>query len=299
MLIKLSGSAEPSSYDVVIGADGIGSRIRGLIFSKEVNESCFRNTDTYAAYYFMDVDPKERLSMSKIQHGANGRTIWLRPINKEGTRASCYFLTTTTTADATDYSDRLRQAAESSSTQQQIATLTDMYSGLRGLGPQAVTGMQHSTDFYFSRITQVNLPIWSVGRCALVGDAAYCPSPLSGGQGTPAALVGSYILAGELARQPDHPQAAFAAYEKVFRAAVEKWSVILLGGKAPRFIAPQSELGVKAVRAAFWAASRPMVQELFASLPSVPGVGGNGKGQIELPDYDFGASKAAGDIAQQ
>ena len=50
VLIKLSGSAEPSSYDVVIGADGIDSRIRGLIFSKEVNKSYFRNIDTYATY---------------------------------------------------------------------------------------------------------------------------------------------------------------------------------------------------------------------------------------------------------
>ena len=286
-MVKLSGNDQPTPYHAVIGADGVASRVRNLIFSEKINQECFHNTDTYAAYFSMDIDPTQSISMSKIQHGANGRTIWLRPINKDGTRASCYFLTTSTTEDKTDYSDLLRRATACDNTKEQVAILTDIYNGLRGLGPDAVRGMQQSDDFYFGRITQVNLPSWHVSRCGLVGDAAYCPSPLSGGQGTPAALVGSYILAGEMARQPDDPQAAFAEYEKIFRGPVERWSVIPLGGKAPRLIAPQTELGVRAVRTAFWAASRPKVQEIFASLPSLPGIGSKEKGKMELPEYDF------------
>ncbi|KAK4985523.1 hypothetical protein LTR50_005931 [Elasticomyces elasticus] len=292
VLVKLSGSDQPIPYHAVVGADGVASRVRNLIFSEEINRNCYRNTDTYACYFSMAIDPKDKMTMSKIQHGANGRTIWLRPINKAGTRASCYFLTTTTTADKTNYSDLLRRATDSTDTKEQISILTEIYDELRGLGPAAVRGMQESTDFYFTRITQVNLLAWHVSRCGLVGDAAYCPSPLSGGQGTPAALVGSYILAGELLLQPDNPQAAFAEYEKKFRKPVEAWSVIPLGGKAPRVIAPQTELGVRAVRAFFWAASRPIVQDLFASLPSLPGIGSKEKGKMELPNYDF--TKQAG-----
>lgn len=291
--MKLSGDGKSASYHIVIGADGVGSRVRNLIFSKEVNENCFRNTNTYAAYFSMELETEQSLTKSVIQQGTGGRTIWLRPINKEGTKASCYFLTTTTPSDSTDYCERFRQAAKGG-THDQMSALTDINSSLRGLFPQAVSGMQQSADFYFSRITQVNLPSWHVSRCALVGDAAYCPSPLSGGQGTPAALVGAYILAGELTSNPDDPDAAFVAYQEKFRAAVERWSVIPPGGKAPRVIAPQTELGVRAVRAAFWVASRPMVQTLFASLPSLPGAGSGGKGKIELPDYDFVLPENAG-----
>ena len=57
--------------------------------------------------------------------------------------------------------------------------------------------MDQATDFYFDAISQIHMPAWSKGRAALVGDAAYGPSPLSG-QGSTLALVGAYVLAGEL-----------------------------------------------------------------------------------------------------
>jgi 2-polyprenyl-6-methoxyphenol hydroxylase-like FAD-dependent oxidoreductase len=63
------------------------------------------------------------------------------------------------------------------------------------------------------------MPQWSKGRVALVGDAAHAPSFRSG-QGTSLALVGAYVLAGELARHDD-PLAAFAAYERIARPFVE------------------------------------------------------------------------------
>lgn len=65
------------------------------------------------------------------------------------------------------------------------------------------------------------MPAWSKGRVALVGDAAYGPSPLSG-QGTSLALVGAYVLAGELKRAQGDYTKAFAAYEQEMRQFVEK-----------------------------------------------------------------------------
>ena len=56
---------------------------------------------------------------------------------------------------------------------------------------------------------------WSRGRVVLLGDAAFCPSPTSG-QGTSLALVGAYVLAGELAARNDH-RTAFGAYEDLLR----------------------------------------------------------------------------------
>jgi 2-polyprenyl-6-methoxyphenol hydroxylase-like FAD-dependent oxidoreductase len=58
--------------------------------------------------------------------------------------------------------------------------------------------MESAPDFYFDSVSQVKMDRWSSGRCALLGDAAHCASPLSG-LGIGMAVVGAYILAGELA----------------------------------------------------------------------------------------------------
>ncbi|MCX5095698.1 FAD-dependent monooxygenase [Streptomyces sp. NBC_00365] len=77
--------------------------------------------------------------------------------------------------------------------------------------------MRQAPDFYFDSVAQVHLDTWSRGRVALIGDAAHCPSSLSG-MGSGLALVGAYVLAGELAAaQGDHTR-AFARYEAQMRA---------------------------------------------------------------------------------
>jgi 2-polyprenyl-6-methoxyphenol hydroxylase-like FAD-dependent oxidoreductase len=77
--------------------------------------------------------------------------------------------------------------------------------------------MRDAPDFYFDSLSQVHLDRWHSGRVGLVGDAAYCASPASG-QGTSLALVGAYVLAGELTTA-DH-EAGFAAYESLMRPFV-------------------------------------------------------------------------------
>ncbi len=79
--------------------------------------------------------------------------------------------------------------------------------------------MQRADDLYFDTVSQIRMPRWSKGCVVLVGDAAYAPSFLSG-QGTSLALVGAYVLAGELATH-SHPAEAFASYERICRPFVE------------------------------------------------------------------------------
>ena len=64
--------------------------------------------------------------------------------------------------------------------------------------PRLLEMMETAPDFYFDSVSQVKMDRWSEGRSVLLGDAAYCASPLSG-MGTGMAVVGAYILAGELA----------------------------------------------------------------------------------------------------
>jgi 2-polyprenyl-6-methoxyphenol hydroxylase-like FAD-dependent oxidoreductase len=87
--------------------------------------------------------------------------------------------------------------------------------------PRLLESISGADDFYLDSLSQVEIPRWSAGRVALIGDAASCPAPASG-QGTSLALVGAYVLAGELAVAGGEHTAAFAAYETAMRPYVAK-----------------------------------------------------------------------------
>lgn len=82
--------------------------------------------------------------------------------------------------------------------------------------PGLVAQLDDAPDFYFDSCSQVLLDSWSRGRVGLLGDAAYCPSPLTG-QGTALAVVGAYVLAGELAAAGDDHRAGLVRYEQRLR----------------------------------------------------------------------------------
>jgi 2-polyprenyl-6-methoxyphenol hydroxylase-like FAD-dependent oxidoreductase len=104
------------------------------------------------------------------------------------------------------------------------------------LGLARVAAMRRADDLFFDIVSQIRMPGWSRGRVALVGDAAYAPSFLSG-QGSSLALVGAYVLAGELAITADHA-VAFAAYEGRMREFVRMNQGLAAAGGV--FVAPRT-----------------------------------------------------------
>jgi 2-polyprenyl-6-methoxyphenol hydroxylase-like FAD-dependent oxidoreductase len=77
------------------------------------------------------------------------------------------------------------------------------------------------------------MPSWSARRVTLVGDAGYCPSPLSG-QGSSLALVGAYVLASELRASGGDHRDAFARYQQRMQDFVARNHQIAIGN-AGRF----------------------------------------------------------------
>ena len=75
--------------------------------------------------------------------------------------------------------------------------------------------------FYFDSITQLHMDTWSRGRVTLAGDAGYCPGPAVGGS-TSLAVLGAYVLAGELAEARGDHERAFAAYEREMSELVRR-----------------------------------------------------------------------------
>jgi 2-polyprenyl-6-methoxyphenol hydroxylase-like FAD-dependent oxidoreductase len=82
--------------------------------------------------------------------------------------------------------------------------------------PTALKHMWEAPDFHFDSMSQIRMDTWSRGNVVLLGDAGYCGSPMSG-QGTSMALVGAYVLAGELAAGFE---GAFERYEEILRPYV-------------------------------------------------------------------------------
>ena len=91
--------------------------------------------------------------------------------------------------------------------------------------------MWDASDFHFDSVSQIHLDQWWRGRMVLLGDAGYCGSPLSG-QGTSMAMVGAYVLAGELKAAGGGHRAAFPAYQDALRDYVADNQRLALTNKA-------------------------------------------------------------------
>ena len=157
----------------------------------------------------------------------------------------------------------------------QRALLSRAFAGVGWKAPMLVDAMATASDFAFTAVAQVRLPRWSRGRVALVGDAAACPTPLTG-LGTSVALVQAYVLAGELARARGDHRAAFDSYEALARPYVTTAQQLPPGGV--NGYAPRSAVAIRLRTASMRAMThwpmRPILERQFAKA-----------GDIALPDY--------------
>lgn len=195
---------ERRRFDLVIGADGLHSALRGMVFGP--HERFVRHLGLVLAFYTV---PNEfGLGRWLLDFQESGRSAGLRPI-PDATRAMAMFSFTSPDLDI-DYRDIAGQKQ----------LLRERMTGMGWLTPQILAHLDDTTDFYLDQVAQVVMDRWSSGRVGLLGDAAFSSSPMSG-QGTGLALVGAYLLAGELAAADWNPEAGFAGYEARMRSFVE------------------------------------------------------------------------------
>ena len=238
VIAVLSDTGKPEDFAIIVGADGLRSKVRKLGFDSSQTKDCYQPRDLYCAFFSIPSEPNDWPN-SRFQHAPGGRSILIRPVDK--TRSSCYL-------NCPD--PKLREVAEQTSEVQKSA-LTEIFVDFPGLGKRAMKDMQNAENFYFLRIAQIKLKEWHNNRCVLVGDAGYAPGPITG-QGTTLAILGAYVLAGEIVANPDDPIAAFGNYEKRLRDYVTKSQSIPLGGYAPNLVNPRSALGIRILRFVFW-----------------------------------------------
>ncbi|GAA5529023.1 FAD-dependent monooxygenase [Herpetosiphon gulosus] len=219
-------------FDLVIGADGIHSQVRQMVFGPE-SQFAHPLGYTFATFKVPQLEA----------YGANA-TMLIEPQRQ-----------------ATIYPDRRGgflmmlayriQQTQLPAPDQRKAMLQTEYRKAGWLVPQLIDSINQQSAFYCDVISQIRMPRWSQGRVALVADAAHCLTLISG-QGAATAMGGAYVLAEELAKTADH-QAAFQAYEQRMRPFVERKQA---GARrvALTFV-PRTWLGVQfsrlVVRAAF------------------------------------------------
>lgn len=123
----------------------------------------------------------------------------------------------------------------------QQALVAEAFAGMGWQVPGLLTLMRRADDFYFDTVSQIRMPEWTRGRVALVGDAGYAPSFLTG-QGTSLAVVGAYVLAAALGAEFD-VAGALPAYERTMRGFAERNQGIAESG---------ADLVVPTTTAALW-----------------------------------------------
>jgi 2-polyprenyl-6-methoxyphenol hydroxylase-like FAD-dependent oxidoreductase len=247
--------------DLLVIAEGLRSRTRDLVMPVEVTD-----LGMYIAYLTVARQESDDRWWN-WQHVPGSRGIHMRPDNLGTARAMLSFL-----SDVRGLEDLRRD--------DQIAILRKTFADAGGAAPRILAQLDNA-PMYFDAIGQVRASRWSKGRVALLGDAAFCPSPVGGG-GSSLALIGAYVLAGELCRADDVP-AALARYERFMRphvtAAQNVRPAVL------RRANPRTPAGIRALHAGARAIASPAVRAGMSMIGRT--FGRIAAEDIKLPDYSL------------
>lgn len=217
--------ADPAGFDLVVGADGIHSNVRALAFGPEGDYV----TRLGHSYVLARLDAGD----DDVMYNEPGRMAALG-----GSKAPAFFVFASEPHEATreDVDAQKRQVAAAYA-----------HGGWRL--HELMQQIPAAREFHMDSISRVTMDRYTKGRVALVGDSAY--GNALGGFGTGLAIVGAYVLAGELHRAAGDHTAAFRRYEDVFRG----YASVSQKVNAGRLLAPATRFGIRARNLMFSALS--------------------------------------------
>jgi 2-polyprenyl-6-methoxyphenol hydroxylase-like FAD-dependent oxidoreductase len=210
-------------FDLVVGADGLHSRVRELVFGPEAQ---FEKYLGYKAAAFGVKGYRPRDELVYVMYTQVGKQVARFSMRDDITM----FLFTFADVEAASPTDIAGQKA----------LLHRRFEGGGWECAQILDALDSAGDLYFDRVSQIQMDpqkgLWSRGRVSLIGDAASCVSLLAG-QGTALAMVAAYIFAGELHRSKGDCAGAFRRYQDLFAPFVlakQKAALRFAGSFAPK-----------------------------------------------------------------
>lgn len=191
-------------YDLVMAADGLHSSTRKMTFS-DADWQLF-NLGSYISIF--SIPNYLHLNRIEISFGKNQKFIGMHSDKNPDRAFLCFAFRAN------------KILSDIANEQEQKKCLRDLFYDLGWESNKILDLMNDSDDFYFDVMAQIKMDSWTKGRVALLGDAGYCASPLSG-QGTSLAIVGAYILASELKSAESDYSMAFKRYNELMRPFVD------------------------------------------------------------------------------
>ncbi|WP_280418561.1 FAD-dependent monooxygenase [Nocardia carnea] len=209
-------------FDLVFGADGIHSRVRRLTFGPE--EQFVRHRGYY--YAIAGEPPRRAQSDGPRRRESYAHNDAGRLAVGGGPKAQQMYLFAAPEIQFADEADKRR-------------VLTEKFAGMGWRVPEMLAELPELGDFYLDALARVRMPSYVSGRVALVGDSAY--GNTLAGFGTGLAVVGAYVLAGELAAAAGDHTVAFARYDRIMR----RYAKVGLGSSPGPFLAPKTAYGLR------------------------------------------------------
>lgn len=213
------------SFDLVSGADGLHSNVRNLAFGDEMK------FEKYYGYYTASFTIKDGVSngSSFLTYNVPYKQAAVYGINEN--KAATFFIFTSPSKLSYNHHD----------IEKQKDILRSEFKNVGWKCAQLLSKIDTAPDFYFDVVSQIQMSHWSKDRVTLVGDACDCPSLLSG-QGSTLAMVGAYILAGELKEANGNYKTAFEQYENIFKPFIERKQKI--AQNFAKSLVPKSKFGI-------------------------------------------------------
>ncbi|WP_305783228.1 FAD-dependent monooxygenase [Symbioplanes lichenis] len=234
-------------FDLVVGADGAHSRTRSLVFGPEDG---YRHALGLGHAWFTLAEHPDTPSLDgwSLVHNAPGsRLVGARP-GHPGTQEIGFSFPMPSAPRGLDREDR-------------FALLRTTFAGVGWRTPELLAALPDATDFALDTFDQIRMDTWHRGRVVLLGDSAWCVSPLSG-LGTALALQGAEALAAELTAGHRDLATALARFEHAMRPATTAAAKLIPG--RVRSYAPKSALGIKAVAGVMRFVQSPFLTPVIA-----------------------------------